>query len=215
MSVLHPWAQGPFELIIHAEEHLRQGDDFDRRIALISFDNAVEVAVSTYLSLHPVQRGGKEYQKADVDKWMKDYHTKLSFIEQELTTRGLPWDVEKTHIIWAHNYRNDQYHGGTKGTPEKQVLEIIRKAALWIMSVLYNIADVEKILNDTIAAKLPAPSPKPDINFDRAIDGFYGMVDVAGQSYYTSELLFAVDDLAYRDIGLDLTTKQPEGETDQ
>lgn len=215
MSVLPPWAQGPFELIVHAEEHLRNGEDFDRRIALISFDNAVEVAISTYLSLHPMQRGGKEYPKKDVEIWQKDYHTKLEFLEQELIARKLVWEVEKAYIVWAHNHRNEQYHGGTKGTPEKQVLEIIRKAALWIMSILYNVSDIEKILIDTIAAKLPIPSPQPELNFDRAIDGFYGMVEVAGQTYYTSEVLFAVDDLAYRDIGLDLSTKQPEGGTDK
>ena len=36
MSSLPPWAKGPFELIVHAESHLRGADDFDRRIALIS-----------------------------------------------------------------------------------------------------------------------------------------------------------------------------------
>jgi hypothetical protein len=48
---LPPWANGPFELLVHAEGHLRNGDDFDRRIALISFDNAIEVAITTYLTL--------------------------------------------------------------------------------------------------------------------------------------------------------------------
>ena len=38
MKPLAPWANGPFELLIHAEGHLLNGDDFDRRIALISFD---------------------------------------------------------------------------------------------------------------------------------------------------------------------------------
>ena len=33
MSALTPWALGPFELLVHAEMHFRDGDDFDRRIA--------------------------------------------------------------------------------------------------------------------------------------------------------------------------------------
>ena len=37
-----PWANKPFELIIHAEIHFQRGDDYDKRLALISFDNSVE-----------------------------------------------------------------------------------------------------------------------------------------------------------------------------
>ena len=207
MDTLHPWAQGPFELIVHAEEHLLNGDDFDRRIALISFDNAIEVAISTYLSLNPIQRGGKTYKRDDVENWLDNYHTKLDFWDKELLERKLLCLVERSHIIWAHDHRNEQYHGGKKGTPEKQVLEIVRKAALWIMSVLYDIPDIERILAETIASKLPPTPVQPDKKYDRAIDNFYGMVEVAGQSFYTSEILFVVDDIAYREIGLSLSTK--------
>ena len=35
MSSLKPWAEGPFELILHAEVHRLAGDDIDRRIAFI------------------------------------------------------------------------------------------------------------------------------------------------------------------------------------
>ena len=76
MTPLPPWANGPFELIVHAESHLRGADDFDRSIALISFDNAIEVAITTYLRLHPIQRGGRQYQINEVDQWIKNYHAK-------------------------------------------------------------------------------------------------------------------------------------------
>ncbi len=214
MGTLPPWAQGPFELIVHAEEHLRQGEDFDRRISLISFDNAVEVAITTYLSLNPIQRGNKQYPKVDVEKWLNNYHSKLDFLEQELASRRLTWEVERSYIVYAHDHRNEQYHGGSKGTPEKQVLEIIRKSALWIMSILYNIPDIEKTLNDTIDAKLPTPTlqSQSDKNFDQAIDDLYGEVEIAGQVYSVSEVLFVLDDVLYRAIGSELTEKQPEGE---
>lgn len=39
------WVYGPFELLVHAELHYLAGKDFDRRMALISFDNAIEVAI--------------------------------------------------------------------------------------------------------------------------------------------------------------------------
>ena len=57
MRPLKPWAYGPFEILLHAELHYRVGEDFDRRIAMIGFDNAIEVAITTYLGLHPIQPG--------------------------------------------------------------------------------------------------------------------------------------------------------------
>ena len=75
MSNIPPWANGPFELIVHAEGHLRDGEDFDRRIALISFDNAIEVAITAYLTLNPIQRSGRSYSKADIERWLANYHT--------------------------------------------------------------------------------------------------------------------------------------------
>ncbi len=119
MIALPPWTNGPFELILHAESHRRNGDDFDRRIALITFDDAIEVSVTTYLSLHPIQRGNRTYPKVDVDKWLQDYHSKLDFLDEEIKRRGLAWEVDRAHIVWAHDHRNEQYHGGRKGTPEK------------------------------------------------------------------------------------------------
>ena len=74
-------------------------DDSDRRVALISFDNAVEVAIATYLALHPMLRGGRTYPKEDIATWTKDYHAKLEFLEKELECRGIEWRVEKAHIV--------------------------------------------------------------------------------------------------------------------
>jgi hypothetical protein len=206
MTSLPPWVNGPFELLIHAESHLQRGEDFDRRIALISYDNAIEVAITTYLTLNPIQRGGRTYQKIDVDKWLNSYHTKLEFLDHELAARGISWKVDKTYIIWAHDHRNEQYHGGQKGTPEKGVLKIIREAALWIFSFLFDIADVEVLFSEAIAASSPPAPPQQVKAYDRAIDREYGVITVGEQSYYASELLFTVDYAAYRELGDRLST---------
>jgi hypothetical protein len=211
MSTISPWGSGPFELIVHAEGHLREGDDFDRRIALISFDNAIEVAITTYLTLHPIQRGGRTYSKIEVEKWLNNYHTKLDFLETEITARDISWLMAKSHIIWAHDHRNEQYHGGYKGTPEKGVLKIIRDAALWIFSVLFDVNEVEAALDKAILDKAPPAAPSPEKNFNIAIDAQYGIIEVGEQNYYASELLFAVDYAAYRDLGARLCT--PVGES--
>ena len=46
---LPPWANDPFERLLNAERHYRNGEDYDRRQALIGYDNVVEVSVKTYL----------------------------------------------------------------------------------------------------------------------------------------------------------------------
>jgi len=201
---LHPWAKGPFELLAHADGHLRGGEDFDRRIALISFDNAIEVTITTYLGLHPIQRGGRTYSNVDVDRWLNNYHSKLEFLGSELSRRSLCWEVDQSYIVYAHDHRNEQYHGGNKGIPEKDVLALIRKAAIWIFATLFEVDGIEALLEqDYLEHQSPSP-PKPDDALDRAIDQKYDMVELAGQTLYASEVLFAVDFEAYKEIGSQL-----------
>lgn len=148
---LKPWAIRPFELIFHAEIHHCRGSDYDRRLALISFDNSIEVSITTYLSLNPIQRGNREYPKADVAKWKHNYHTKLDFFSEEIQKRGLPEYKDKAEIVWYHDQRNGQYHGDGAGVPEKETLEGIRQVALWVFSVLFETSDIEAKLKTAIS----------------------------------------------------------------
>lgn len=75
--------------------HRLNGEDFDRRIALISFDNSSEVSITTFLTLNPIQRGGKQYKKENIEKWLKNYHSKLAFFEAELKVRKIKPKVDK------------------------------------------------------------------------------------------------------------------------
>ena len=204
MKSLAPWANGPFELLIHAEGHLLNGDDFDRRIALISFDNAIEVAITTHLTLNPIQRSGRSYERASVEKWLKNYHSKLDFLEEELESRGLPWIVEKSHIVWCHSNRNEQYHGGSKGTPEMSLLMLVRQAALWIFSVLYDVEDMEQRLSLEIERRSASPTSQNNEAYDRAIDSTHDVVIIGEQIYSASEVLFAVDEPVYQAMGSEL-----------
>lgn len=159
---LDPWATRPFELIVHAEIHYRGGSDYDRRLALISFDNSIEVSITTYLSLNPIQRGNRQYPKSDIEKWKHDYHSKLDFFATEINTRGLPEYKKKAVIVWCHDQRNEHYHGGGSGVPEQKTLYEIRGIALWVFSVLFEYAEVETILESEISKKDPNLHPIPD-----------------------------------------------------
>ena len=202
MTSLPPWANGPFDLIVHAESHLRAAKDFDRRIALISYDNAIETAITTYLMLDPIQRGGREYKRTDTERWLNNYYTKLNFFEKEINSRSIPWAIEKSHVIWVHNSRNEQYHGGPqRGIPEESTLKTARASALWIFSVLFDVSNAESVLEQALLEQTPPAVPSQERQIDMAIDEEYGIIEVCEQSYYASELLFAIDPAAYRELG--------------
>jgi hypothetical protein len=210
---LPPWVFGAFELLLHAELHFRAGNDFDRRIALISFDNSIEVSVSTYLSLHPMQRKNRVYAKADVEKWLINFNAMLEFLEKECLQRSVIMEADMAHMLWYHKIRNEQYHEGKAAIPNADSLAGIRHAALWAFSMLYEISDVEKILEARILDLMVMPDKPPrDEKWDRLIDKKHGVINVAGFDYYVSELLYSMDFAAYSDLAIELKSLSESGD---
>jgi hypothetical protein len=154
MTDLKPWVYGPFEMLKHAEGHLKANSDFDKRMALISYDNTIEVAITTFLLLHPSQRNGRTYPRNQVDQWMINYHSKLDFLEQHIASLNLPMNVTRDEIIWYHNLRNELYHSGNGMVPEERSLKGARAAAIWVFSQIFEV-DAESLLQS------PIPSPTP------------------------------------------------------
>lgn len=212
MRQLKPWAYGPFEVLLHAELHYRVGEDFDRRIAMIGFDNAIEVAITTYLGLHPIQRGNRQYPNADVERWLNNYHTKVAFFFQECVTRQIVVVGQQDEIVWYHEVRNGQYHVGGATVPQKRELDGVRTAALEVFAVLFDVADAEAQLDAYISAMHQAPQPRT-AEGDRLIDDAYGLIDLCGQLEYSSQLLYAVDPNRYHDtvqsLGNPAETEEP------
>jgi hypothetical protein len=74
--------------------------DTDRRIALIGIDNAIEVCIDAFLSLHPKVREGIEISSADVEKARNNYHTKLDFFYEFVDERKTPIQLSMKDVIW-------------------------------------------------------------------------------------------------------------------
>lgn len=206
MSQLKAWADSPFDLILHAEICFRKGSDFDRRIALILFDNSIEVAITTHLSLHPVQRKNIQYTNADVEKWSNNFHTKLDFFfDKFVVDNGCSVSFERADLIHCHDIRNGQYHAGGATIPRARDLEDIRKAAIEIFSLLFDVPSVENLLEIRISELDPNKDlPKRNGEDDKLIDEAFGIVKIAGQSYYASEALYGVDPFAYGNVAANL-----------
>ncbi|ANI59335.1 hypothetical protein [Pseudomonas sp. GR 6-02] len=138
MKKLKPWARGPLELIRHAEEHLKGSSDFDRRMVLVSFDNAIEFSIITFLSLNPLQRNGWQCEKAQAGKWLHNFHSKLEFLEHYVISQlKQEMLVERDELVYYHSIRNELYHNGNGFTPTQEIVEGIREASHWVFSVLF------------------------------------------------------------------------------
>jgi len=148
---------GPFELVRHAHGHLVAGNDTDRRIALIGFDNAIEVCVDVFLRLHPRQRGGLEFERDRVDKAGRNYFTKLEFLDEHVAKQGIKLKVPFEAVLWYHQLRNELYHSGNGMVPEILVVEGSRDAAISVFAALFQV-DISPHLN------VSSPQIVPDLD---------------------------------------------------
>jgi len=110
----------------------------------------------------------------------------------------------KGEFVWYHEIRNGQYHAGGATVPQERDLEGLRKAAVWVFSVLFDVPDVDDLLAERLTEATTSDLPKRDGEYDKLIDSQFGMVQIAGQKFYTSEVLHGVDPIAYVTIAKEL-----------
>lgn len=144
-----PWARGPFELIKHALGHLESKDDTDRRIALIGFDNAIEVCIDVFIRLHPKLRKGIALEHEEVDKATKNYHTKIEWLDKYIEKNNIDSRISLEELVWYHSLRNELYHSGNGMVPEMHALYGIRDNAILVFSTLFQL-DVSKLLGKSV-----------------------------------------------------------------
>jgi hypothetical protein len=132
-----PWTRGPLELIRHADGHLQNAGDTDRRIALIGFDNAIEVCIDVFIKLHPKLRQGAQIKNEDAEKALRNYHTKIEFLDEFVARQNTALDVSIEVIVWYHSLRNELYHSGNGMVPELHVVAGARAAAFAVFKALF------------------------------------------------------------------------------
>jgi len=155
METPEPWVYGPLELIKHAEEHQLANGDFDKRMALIGYDNAIEVSIRTFLQLHSTQRRGAEYPKVQVNTWLTNYHSLLDFFFDEFLTNLVQTpQIAKKIYIHYHDLRNNLYHEGKNFVPVERDIQGTRAAALYTFSVLFAV-NGEELLQETPTLHTP------------------------------------------------------------
>src|SRR6266550_4608474 len=112
----HPWASGPYEILRHGVSLLTNDSDVNRRLAMLSIDNAVELMIKTYLGL-PKRVTGLTLSRREFDEISESFPKLLDTLDQHVSAKldGIDLGV----IDWYHRLRNQLYHEGNGLTVEK------------------------------------------------------------------------------------------------
>jgi hypothetical protein len=130
-----PWTDGPRELLQHAVDHLAEDGDFDRRIAMISIDNAVELMVKTHLGLPRRARGDDGPSRKELQEASESFPALLDLLDKHDSDKitGLNLD----DIEWYHRIRNQLYHSGNGITVETSKVEAYLQLAQSLFQNLF------------------------------------------------------------------------------
>lgn len=203
------WLNSAFHLLVHGELHYTLPEDFDRRLSLISFDNAIEAAIACYLKLHPMQRGNRTYERERVRVVLQgNYHTKLDFLFEEVTVRNGICTLTRQEIIYIHDQRGQFYHESPNFLPPNDVLLTAREAAFWVFAFLFEIPNLETEVNTRIKQIRKVDLYQRNKEVDELIDDSYPLIEIMGFSYKPSEVLYAVDPVNYREFVAEILTEE-------
>jgi hypothetical protein len=121
-----PWASGPGEILQHGINLLQKDTDTNRRLAMLSIDNAVELTIKTYLGL-PKRVTGLNIRRKDFDEFSESFPKLLDALEQHAGKKLE--GIELSVIDWYHRLRNKLYHEGNGLTVEKDKVIVYAELA--------------------------------------------------------------------------------------
>jgi hypothetical protein len=111
-----PWTSGPAEILEHGISLLREESDKNRRLAMLTIDNAVELMIKTYLGL-PERVTGIKMSRNEYQNICESFPKLLDALEHLASDKLL--GVDLGDLEWYHRLRNQLYHQGNGLTVEK------------------------------------------------------------------------------------------------
>jgi hypothetical protein len=120
--------------------------DFDRRIALLSIDNAVELMIKTYLS-QPRRALGQHIPRKRLEEISDSFPQLLDALEEFGKDRL--GTIDLSDIEWFHWLRNELYHAGNGLTIEKQKVLVYAQIAEQLFVNLFKIPPAQQAKPDT------------------------------------------------------------------
>lgn len=136
ISDLPPWASGPAEILKHGLDLLRKDSDANRRLAMISIDNSVELIIKTYLGL-PRRVNGLKISRAEYQDFAESFPKLLDALEKHGLSKIGTLDLGE--IEWYHRLRNQLYHQGNGLTVERAKVEVYGQLAAALFESLFGV----------------------------------------------------------------------------
>lgn len=139
------WAHGPCEAWAFAAS-LSAGSDRDKRMAMLIVDNAVELALKTYLSLNKRLRGGAEVPLSADPRFID----LINGFEQCFPE--WPAGLSRAELLWMHDVRNTLHHRGNGLTSDERHLQNYLRATEVLLAFLFGQDAIDE-------AKSACPAP--------------------------------------------------------
>lgn len=131
-----PWTSGPSEILKHGLNLLHDGSDVNRRLAMISIDNAVELMIKTYLGL-PRRVLGFAIPRKELQVFNANFPSLLDGLEKYGKPKIL--GINLGDIEWFHRLRNELYHQGNGLTIEQNKVEVYGEIAKLLFKNLFDV----------------------------------------------------------------------------
>ena len=121
-----PWATGPGEILRHGLQLLQTDSDTNRRLAMISIDNSVELMIKTFLGL-PKRITGIAIPRKQFQEIAESFPALLDALENYAPAKLDGIDLGT--VEWYHRLRNELYHQGNGLTVEREKVEVYAQLA--------------------------------------------------------------------------------------
>jgi len=130
----NPWLSGCYELLDHGIGHFLKNTEFDRRLAMISIDNALELAIKAYIS-----RNLRVFniKRKDFNNIKRDFSKLLNLISKVASDKIT--EQELSSIEHNHELRNNLYHEGVGISVNKKIVKLYGEESISLISKLYEI----------------------------------------------------------------------------
>lgn len=135
--MIKTWASGAIELLEHAEGHMKLNTAFDKKMAFISIDNAVENAIKTFLNLPKKILQHRKPTRKELQSIQNSFPGALDLLEKYASDKLA--GIEITDIEHFHRIRNVLYHAGTGLTAADSHLKLYYEIAKILISNLFNL----------------------------------------------------------------------------
>ncbi len=134
MKNLPHWCTGPAEVLKHGFSLLADDTDTNRRLAMISIDNAVELTAKTFLSV-PKRISSVDMTRKQRDEYCATFPALLDGLEMHAASKIIGLNLGE--IEWFHRLRNELYHQGNGLTVEQSKVEAYAEIAEQLFNSLF------------------------------------------------------------------------------